>query len=79
MGTWSQERLIVSDGPTRKARMRAHAAIDPLWRSGEMSRAGVYRWLAGELGLSSAECHIHLFNAEECARVVQAAAERRST
>jgi hypothetical protein len=51
-------------------RARAHAAFDPLWRSGEMSRNAAYRWLANELGLSREECHISLFDRATCERVV---------
>ena len=61
----------------RVAKMEAHAAFDPLWRGkakGERGRA--YGWLAGELGLSSDECHIGMFDVETCRRVVEACARR---
>lgn len=62
----------LADAATRKAKMAAHAAFDPLWRSGRMTRREAYRWLAGQLGISFERCHIGHFSAEECAAVVEA-------
>lgn len=50
-------------------RVKAHAAFDPLWkRNGRRSEA--YAWLAQSMGLARADCHIRLFDAEQCKRVV---------
>lgn len=54
-------------GPvTRKARSRAHAAFDPLWRgkNAPMRRGEAYQWLAKRLGISKRDCHIGMMNAE---------------
>lgn len=75
-------RKVVSDGTLplgrlanaelRRARNRAHAAFDPLWKSRQMSRREAYTWLAGELGISFENCHIALFDVDGCEAVVAA-------
>lgn len=56
----------------RAAKMRAHAAFDPLWREGEMTRDEAYSWLARRLGLKPSNCHIGMFDVAMCDRVVAA-------
>lgn len=57
-------------------RHRLHLAFDKLWRSRKArrfnNRAAAYAWLASTLGLSDAECHIGLFDAETCRRALEA-------
>lgn len=53
-----------------KARTAAHAAFDPLWQSGHFARGIAYEWLASELGLPVAKCHMILFDIAQCQRVV---------
>lgn len=36
----------------KNARMKVHALIDPLWKSGKISRAKLYKRLSEELGYS---------------------------
>lgn len=61
----------------RKAKMAAHAAFDPLWktrrkRTGDKwSRKQGYKWLAEQLGIARADCHIGMFDVETCKRVVE--------
>jgi len=68
----------LADKSLRAAKSAAHAAFDPLWQR-KMTRDGVskseargagYRWLAGQMGLTSDQCHIGMFNNEQCQRVV---------
>lgn len=61
-----------ADAATRAARVKAHQALDRLWKSGTMSRAAAYRWLATVLELPPEEAHIAKLDAAQCARVVQA-------
>lgn len=70
---------------TRQMRALAHEAFDPIWRRrlGKRrdkyradARARAYRWLAGELGLSIDDCHIGLFDAAMCERVIQVCGAR---
>ena len=53
-----------------KARMAAHAAFDPIWRSGRMSRSEAYRWLAYNIGVPVEYCHMQMLTEEMCAKVV---------
>lgn len=63
---------------TLQARREAHLAFDPIWQGrGGMTRSRAYDWLAAQLGLSVADCHIGLFNAAMCARVVEVCQARR--
>lgn len=56
---------------TREARKRAHAAFDLHWReSRQMSRSQAYARLAQDMALAPEECHIGMFNEEQCDRVV---------
>ena len=49
---------VLADRSTRNLRVKAHEELDKLWRSGLMSRAKAYNWLAGELGIDTSQCHI---------------------
>jgi len=62
----------------RRAKMRAHAAFDPLWRkkfgwteTRFPDRRSAYKWLSEQLGITSAECHIGMFDVDMCMRVVE--------
>jgi hypothetical protein len=48
----------LANAETRRLKMDAHAAFDPLWKSGRMSRTKAYRWLREQTGLDERECHI---------------------
>jgi len=52
------------------SRIAAHAAFDPLWKSGRFSRGVAYEWLANELDIPVAQCHMVLFDVEQCRKVV---------
>lgn len=62
----------------RRLRMRAHDAYDALWKakvetakiSKGKARALAYTWLAGELQIAPHLCHISMFGAEDCRRVI---------
>lgn len=70
---------------THAARIRAHAAFDPLWRA-KMAKEGCvqsvarkagYKWLAGQMDLKMRDCHIGHMNAEQCEQVVRIVAAAR--
>lgn len=61
----------------RSAKIRAHAAFDPIWKSGEMSRADAYAWLAGAIGMSRQNCHIGMMDEDACRAVVAACKNRK--
>jgi hypothetical protein len=56
----------------RNAKMQAHRAFDPIWKSGQLSRSQAYAWLADRLGIPGDECHIGMFDVETCLEVVKA-------
>jgi len=60
----------------RSARISAHAAFDPLWRDGEMTKEAAYDWLAAATGIPRPSCHIGLMDVNECRRVRDAVALR---
>jgi hypothetical protein len=60
----------------RQARKRAHAAFDPLWKSGTMRRNEAYFWLSQQLGIKRRDCHIGGFDVDMCDRVVAAVQAR---
>lgn len=74
-------------GRLANARLRAlkravHVAFDPLWRmkagllrprdEREEARRSAYLRLAGELGISPAECDVGMFDEERCERALHA-------
>lgn len=61
----------VANAELRKAKMAAHAAFDPLWRGGGMKRKEAYAWLRTAMGLVEEDCHIGMFNVEQCHEVVR--------
>jgi hypothetical protein len=63
----------LANAELRRAKMRAHAAFDPLWRNGLTDRRSAYSLLAEELGISREACHVGYFDVPTCERVVVAA------
>lgn len=58
----------LADEETRVARSRLHATFDPLWRERILfkSRKKAYAWLADQLKIPVDQCHIGLFNKQQC-------------
>ena len=56
----------------------AHAAFDPLWKSGRKTRSQAYSWLAQKMGLPQALTHIGMFDVEQCKKVVNIMKNERS-
>lgn len=60
-------------------RIKAHAAFDRLWvaklaREGGpkgRARGAGYKWLAEQMGIGRDDCHIGLFDIDQCRRVVE--------
>lgn len=75
-GTVPKGRL--ADRELRDAKMLAHAAFDPLFRGGGISRRDAYRWLAQQLGKTKEDCHIGMFDVDECWRVVSEVRNRNA-
>lgn len=75
----------------RTLKMQAHAAFDPLWKDGLIDRLtlpkGVeqmkdrnraYLWLAFELGVAPAQCHIGMFDEDRCRQVIEVCEKARA-
>lgn len=58
-----------ADKDTRRARMAAHDAFDPLWKSKTLRRTEAYKRLASKLNIRAEDCHIGLFDIATCLRV----------
>ena len=61
----------LANAELRAAKKAAHAAFDPLWRSGDYTRKVAYAWLAGELGIPARQAHIGMFDVAQCQAVVR--------
>lgn len=68
----------------REWKIKAHAAFDPLWQKKlakrrkekphykkSWARNSGYQWLASVLGLEKDDCHIAMFDIEQCKRVIE--------
>ena len=44
----------LADAALRRAKQRVHRVLDPLWKSGKMSRKDAYKQLSDRLGIASA-------------------------
>ena len=62
---------IPADVVTRQMRKKVHALFDRIWQDGElgrMSKAGAYRWLAEQLGVSEGEAHMGKMGVDQLLR-----------
>jgi hypothetical protein len=60
----------LANAELRKAKMAAHEAFDPVWKTKRMKRGEAYAWLAKKLRVNKDGCHIGVFDVEMCRRVV---------
>lgn len=69
----------LANAELRMARRSAHAHFDPMWQrkmskdsiSSTQARKQAYTWLAKQMGMTIEECHIGVFNIEQCQKVVE--------
>ena len=54
---------------TRLMRQMAHAAFDPIWNGTHISRNDAYGALTYSLAIPKDQCHIGMFDVEQCERV----------
>ena len=59
----------LANAELRQCKSNAHKVFDPIWRSGLMSRKEAYQFLAQEMGITSEQCHIGMFNIQQCKQV----------
>lgn len=57
----------------RNLRQQAHRAFDPIWKAEnrKVNRFEAYGMLAARMGITREECHIGMFNEEQCLKVVE--------
>lgn len=61
----------LANAQLRRAKQSAHAAFDPLWKEGGMTRIQAYQWLASGLRITEDHCHIGMFTVAKCDLVVR--------
>lgn len=75
----------VANAELREWRKKAHAAFDPLWQKklairrkqrGDdykkvYARGSGYKWLREQMGLKPSNCHIGMFDINECKQVIE--------
>jgi hypothetical protein len=77
---------VISDGTVpygrlanaelRRVKHEAHEAFDALWRSGQLTRTMAYSWLSDKLGIPFEQCHIGMFDVDQCKAVIAAVKEK---
>jgi hypothetical protein len=78
-GLWAWGSHPLADRETHEARKAAHAAFDPIWKSGMAGRGHAYKLLAEAMGMSRDDCHMKLMTAEQARRVPEIADQIRET
>lgn len=69
---------ILANATLRRAKNKAHAAFDPIWKNKEMSRRAAYKWLAKKLDIEPKLCHIGMFDIPMCERVIEIVKKHKS-
>jgi len=64
MGSLANKKL-------RKLREKVHFKFDVIWRRKKMTRDEAYIRLASLMGLKIADCHIALFDIEQCKKAIE--------
>lgn len=59
----------LANASLRKAKMDAHKYFDQIWRSGRMSRSLAYAKLAAFMNIDIEDCHIGMFDEDQCSAV----------
>ncbi len=60
-------------------RIKAHAALDSLWKSGGMKRGKAYRWMQKAMGMTEEEAHVGKFDAAQCQQLIALVQVRADT
>lgn len=56
----------LADAELRREKSKTHTAIDPYWREGRMRRSEVYARLAALMNIKRSDCHVGMFDVEQC-------------
>ena len=66
-----------ANSETRAYRRAAHASFDQLWYSHIPGfRKREYAWLAEQMGLTKDECHIGMFDIDQCKQAIELVSAR---
>lgn len=69
---WEKDETATpADKETRQARLLAHNAFDPLWKSRKHNRSILYQLLSDYLGIPKNKTHIGMFDFDTCHKVVE--------
>lgn len=60
----------LANAELRAWKIKAHAAFDPIWKDGRMSRGKAYALLQELMGLPKEHSHIGLFDVADCKRLI---------
>lgn len=66
---------ILANKELRRWKNAAHAAFDPLWRSGKYKRRTAYKLLSEKMGMPKERTHIGMFDIEQCKQAIAASHE----
>ena len=66
----------LADPQLRAAKKGAHKVFDKLWKGGTFKRGQAYRWLAETLRLTPEECHIGMFDVDQCMKTIKVSKEK---
>ena len=71
---WGGSTSTPADQETRDKRHEAHQLFDPMWQGPNtlMSRKEAYKWLRDVMMMGQKDCHIGMFNIEQCEKVIAA-------
>ena len=61
----------LANAELRVWKMKAHAAFNPLWESGTMSRSEAYALMQKLMGMTADEAHIGKFDVPECKKLIE--------
>lgn len=63
----------LANAELRYWKRKAHASFDPIWQNGEIKRREAYKLLAQKMEIKFKDCHIGMFDIEQCREVVKIA------
>jgi hypothetical protein len=83
---------IPADKHLRRARNYVHELFDPLWQKAaeaydgntnsmirNVARSRAYRWLAEQMGIDTADCHVTMFDLDRCRMAYRILRDARPT
>lgn len=77
-GDTKNQKGRLADAASRRLKIAAHEAFDPLWRTKRMTRPAAYAWLRKQLGLDERACHMGWMSDDDLRRVIAVSTEYRT-